>query len=607
MKLKRFFHDLAIRRKLLLITLTISVAVVFMAVLALFSFQVWDYRGNFKQDTSTLASIVANSSAAALAFNDHHSANEIIGSLQAKPTVECARLENLKGETIAHFDQGNTEIGLEKFPAPGQFSFYDGALLYTEAVFLDGKRIGTLYLRTNYHNDFVKLVQFYLFLISIVLALSVLLALWLSEKLGRLITFPLANLTETARRVGEKNDYSVRSAGDGRKDELGLLGAAFNHMLERIQSQDTALSLSQQKLGSLVNSIDGIVWEWNAVTYEFTFVSEQCRKMLGYPPEAWLGNPHFWDSVVHPDDIEKATNHYTVTSAKREPYCYEYRMIAADKRVVWIRESGVVLTEHDQAVAFRGILQDITEQKRAAAELEKLNRKLVATSRQAGMAEVATGVLHNVGNVLNSVNVSTTLLNDELEKSKILHLQKATGLLREHLPELPKFLANDAKGRLLPEFIIRVSDALHGEHSRWLNELKGLKKNVEHMKEIVAMQQSYARVSGVFEPMDASALIEDALQVNWAGLERHGVKVIRDFQPVPPIMVDKHKVMQILINLISNAKYALDEKPMNEKKTFIAHRPRRHRARANCRDGQWRRNFPGKFDAHFRPRFHDQK
>ena len=569
MNLTDYFRNLAIKRKLLLITLTICAVVLFIAVAALFLFQVLDFRANFKRDTALLSAIIAKNCTSALKSGDSKAANEIILSLEGKSSVQLVGLVNASNEVVALFGDLKAAVMRTQFPPPKEFKFYDGSMLYDEDIYLDNQRIGTLYLRMDYHSEFSELIHFYSFLVVIVVVVSALLAFWLSEKLGLLITTPLFNLTETARRVGEKIDYSVRTNLSGRKDELGLLGAALDHMLERIHSQDTALNLSQQKLGSLVNSIDGIVWEWNAVTFEFTFVSEQSRSILGYPPEAWLGNPNFWDSVVHPDDLEKATAHCLQAIAKREPYHYEYRMIAADQRVVWMRESGVVLTDDNKAVAFRGILQDITEQKLAAGELEKLNRKLVDTSRQAGMAEVATGVLHNVGNVLNSVNVSTTLLNDELEKSKIQHLQQAAGLMRAHLPELPNYLAEDTKGRMLPEFIIKVADAMHGEHHRWREELRGLKKNIEHMKEIVAMQQSYARVSGIFEALDPSDLVQDALQINLAGLERHGVEVVRDFHSTPRIMVDKHKVMQILINLIRNAKYALDNNPPNQKKLTL--------------------------------------
>lgn len=570
MKLKNFIRNLAIQRKLLLITLTICAAVLCVAVAALFIFQILNFRENFKLDTSTLASIVADNSAAALAFDDRKAAADTLASLKAKPSVECACLVNTKNQIIAHFGKDHGEEKLGDFPEPGQFKFIGGALLFTQQIYVDSKQVGALFLRMDYGNLFAQLIWFYSFLVVLVLIVSALLAFWLSEKLGSFISRPLSNLAHTALLVGEKNDYSVRADMAGRKDELGLLGASFNHMLERIQSQDTALNLSQQKLGALVNSIDGIVWEWSARSSEFTFVSEQCRAIMGYPPEAWLGNPGFWDTIVHPDDLAKATQHCLKAIEECEPYHYEYRMVAADKRVVWIRESGVVLVENGKASSLRGIFQDITEQKTAAEELEKLNQRLLVTSRQAGMAEVATGVLHNVGNVLNSVNVSATLLNDELEKSKVAHLQQATGLMRQHLPELPSYLSTDAKGRMLPEFLIKVADAVNGEHSRWREELKGLKKNIEHMKEIVAMQQGYAKVSGVFEKLQAKDLVEDALQVNAAGLMRHRVEVVRDFAPVPAIYVDKHKVMQILINLVSNAKYALDDTASDEKRITIS-------------------------------------
>jgi PAS domain S-box-containing protein len=569
MKIRQFFRNLPIQRKLLAMTLMLCATVLLVVMLALFGFQILTFRSDFKRDTAALASIVANNSTAALAFDDTKAATEIIGSLRAKPTVRSACLANARGELIAHFGDENA-INLALFPPPGQFRFIDGLLLYTANVEQDGKRIGALYLRTEYQSVLSRLLGFYGLLMLFILAGSSMLALWLSDRLGRVVTAPLLSLAETAKTVGKRNDYSMRSTVANRRDELGLLAESFNHMLARIQSQDAALNLSQQKFETLVNSLDGVVWEWSPKTLAFTFVSPQSERILGYPPEIWLVSPKFWDEVVHPDDREKATAAYLEAMVKQQPYHCEYRMIAADKRVVWIRESAVVLSENGQASVFRGIFQDITEQKRAAEELERLNRRLMESSRFAGMAEVATGVLHNVGNVLNSVNVSATLLHEQLEKSRIATLRQATGLLREHLTELPNYIASDPKGKLLPGFLIKVSDAMFTEHSRWQEELKGLKKNIEHMKEIVAMQQSYARVSGVIETLDPHDLLEDALQVNAAGLLRHGVNVIRMYEKVSSVSVDKHKVMQVLINLIRNAKYALEAAPAGEKKLTLS-------------------------------------
>ena len=516
MNAKNFFKGLTFQRKLLVITLTICAAVLFLAGLALIGFQIFSFRSNFKRDTATLAAIVANNSTAAMAFKDRKAAREILSSLKAKPTVVCVSLANARGEVVARFGEKPEEEQLSQYPVPGQFRFMSGHLLYAANVDLDGKCIGHLYLRTDYHSVFVELLRFYGLVLIVVMVGCSSLAFMLSKRLGRIVTVPVLDLAETARLVGEKHDYSVRSKVAARGDELGVLAGAFNHMLGRIQSQDAALSLSQQKLESLVNSIDGIVWEWNPHNSEFTFVSQQCSRILGYEPDRCLGDPHFWNTIVHPDDARQATQSRLDAIARPQPYYHEneYRMVAADQRVVWIHESAVVLVENGRPVAFRGIFQDITERKRAAEEMVKLNQRLIETSRQAGMAEVATSVLHNVGNVLNSVNVSVTLLSDELHQSSLKKLRQATGMVREHLPKLAAYLTSDKKGKLLPEFLIMIAEELEEEHTRWRSELRGLRKNVEHIKEIVAMQQSYARVSGVVEALPTRDLVEDALRIN---------------------------------------------------------------------------------------------
>ncbi|HEY4185172.1 MAG TPA: PAS domain S-box protein [Polyangia bacterium] len=168
--------------------------------------------------------------------------------------------------------------------------------------------------------------------------------------------------------------------------------------------------------------------------------------------------------------------------------------------------------------AVEGIARDITERKRAESELAAAHQRLVETSRRAGMAEVAAGVLHNVGNVLSSVTVSVA-----------------------HLTE-------------------RLKGQAGGEDASVTRDLESLGQSVEHIKEIVAMQQGYARLSGIQEEVPAETLIEDALRINREALERHGITVIREYSPSPPLVIEKHKVLQILVNILGNAKYACDGK-----------------------------------------------
>jgi len=216
-----------------------------------------------------------------------------------------------------------------------------------------------------------------------------------------------------------------------------------------------------------------------------------------------------------------------------------------------------------------GVSKDITALKVAEEQLAQVHRQLLETSRQAGMAEVATGVLHNVGNVLNSVNVSTTILNDQVRQSKTGHVGKVRDMLRQHENNLGEFLTSDPRGRQLPSFLAALADHLESEQKTLLSELEQLRKNVEHIKDIVAMQQNYAKVSGVTERVAMTELVEDALRMNSGAFARHDVKLVRDFRAAPEAVVEKHKVLQILVNVMRNAKYACDESGRSDKQITV--------------------------------------
>ena len=231
-----------------------------------------------------------------------------------------------------------------------------------------------------------------------------------------------------------------------------------------------------------------------------------------------------------------------------------------DGRVTWVLTSKLPLrNERGEIIGTFGVSKDITKQKETEFALERAQRELVDASRLAGMAEVATGVLHNVGNVLNSLNVSASVISAGFKQSKVESLAKVSALLGEHAADLGDFLTNDPKGRRIPEFLESLAVHSLAERDRLLAEAESLQRNVDHIKEIVAMQQSYATMVSIIEPLDAAALMEDSLRMNLGALARHSVNVIRDFQPAPQILAEKAKVLQILVNLIRNAKYAADD------------------------------------------------
>ncbi|MCB1079302.1 MAG: PAS domain-containing protein, partial [Verrucomicrobiae bacterium] len=318
---------------------------------------------------------------------------------------------------------------------------------------------------------------------------------------------------------------------------------------------------AKEKFEALVNSIEGVVFERDPRTNSLTFVSEQAERILGRPAGDWMKEPGSWEANLHPDDRDETARRCKESGQTRSTYSIEYRMLRPGGEVVWIRETGSpVIDEQGDISATRGVLSDVSDQKKAAEELEQTHRKLVETSRQAGMAEVATGVLHNVGNVLNSVNVASTLIRQRLNGSRLGTLGQLASLLQSQGERLPDFFRGDERGRLVPDYLEKLSHHLRQEQTEVLAEVEKLVKNVEHIKTIVDLQQSYARTGGAMEPVDLVALIEDAIGINQAAIARHRIQIIRSFDDsVPEVLADRNKVLQILVNLLRNAKHAIDD------------------------------------------------
>lgn len=202
---------------------------------------------------------------------------------------------------------------------------------------------------------------------------------------------------------------------------------------------------------------------------------------------------------------------------------------------------------------------------RAALRMSQVQTELNAKSRQAGMAEIATTVLHNVGNVLNSVNVSAELVSSQMRASKAQGLARVAQMMNEHIDDLGDFLTRDQKGKLLPEYLIRLADVVTVEQQGIIEELGQLTKGIDHIKTIVAAQQTYAVAVSIVETVPVSQLIDDALRMSAGSRSRQEVAVVKEIADLPLLSLDRHRVLLILVNLISNARQALggvlDRKP----------------------------------------------
>ena len=220
-------------------------------------------------------------------------------------------------------------------------------------------------------------------------------------------------------------------------------------------------------------------------------------------------------------------------------------------------ETSLKLVTQEKQDYIIAIARDITERKRAEVKLKTAQEKLLETAREVGMAEVATGVLHNVGNVLNSVSVTAESIQKRVRNSKISYLSDVVGLFEEHASELGTFMTNEERGKKIPAFLANLSKELIDEQERCLEALEALTKHVQHVGDIIQLQQSHSKTKGLIEPTSIAELVDDTLQINAETITRNSVEVKRDIANLPTLLLDRHKVLQILTNLISNAIYAL--------------------------------------------------
>ncbi len=207
---------------------------------------------------------------------------------------------------------------------------------------------------------------------------------------------------------------------------------------------------------------------------------------------------------------------------------------------------------------------------RDISEIQAMRHQLMALSHQAGMAEVATGTLHNVGNALNSVSVSASLVADKVRSSRLASLSKTVAMLERPKEELAAFLSQDPKGQKVPVLLAKLAQHLEEQQQSTLKELESMLSNLEHVKQVIKMQQVHTKTSALLEEVNLSEILDSALAMSEASISfPKGLDVIKEYQAESPIQVEKHKLMQILVNLCCNALESLAEEPAAEQRLLL--------------------------------------
>jgi two-component system, NarL family, sensor histidine kinase UhpB len=213
---------------------------------------------------------------------------------------------------------------------------------------------------------------------------------------------------------------------------------------ERRQMTEYKIKQSQERYFTLMNSVDGIVWEADAQTFAFTFISKQAEQILGYPAERWVTEPTFWADHIIEEDRKWAVNFCAAATAQGKPHQFEYRMIAADGRILWLRDFVSVLMENRKPVKLSGIMVDITEQKKMEQELsekerskQKLITEITILAQEKERNELGLELHDNINQLLSVVKLylgrakTEKALSEEMIDKSYLHLEEAIRDIRK--------------------------------------------------------------------------------------------------------------------------------------------------------------------------------
>lgn len=401
-----------------------------------------------------------------------------------------------------------------------------------------------------------------LLMAALAVAAALLLAVAASFLVSRTIARPIYKLIDAVKALARgRLETRIAMRESEASDEVRVLSESFNTMAASIGQRNRILEsvrfaaqqfLSAAEWGPVIGAV--LQKTGSAAEARCALVEERGKTVRYAWPEGWTppaaeDGTRLWRVPV----VARGARAGELVFQRLQPGG-EWNEAETDSFHAVAEMLGAAIS---QAHARDVLIEQVDAKETALTELAAAQQQLIEMSRLSGMAEIATGVLHNVGNVLNSVNVSATLVAASIRESKVDNLVPLVKMLLDHEDSLQDYIARDPKGSRILPYLTKVTALLQSERTSVLEELTSLTDHIDHIKTIVSTQQSYAKVSGLVENVSLEAMIEDAFRIINPGFERHDITVHMDLEPLPAIPADKHKVLQILLNLLRNAKQAV--------------------------------------------------
>lgn len=282
--------------------------------------------------------------------------------------------------------------------------------------------------------------------------------------------------------------------------------------------------------------------------------------------------PPGWDGLETIQQIWKADPNIQIVLCTAYSD-YEWSQI---RDLLGDRDSLLILKKPFDVIELKQMTYTLTTKWRADARVremeyarEQMQMKLIEISRRAGMAEVATGVLHNVGNILNSVNTSADMVSKRMKLLPLQHLGQAAGMIQDNAGDLGRFFSEDAKGMRLPGFLDQLASSMRNDQEEIVSELGKLKSRIDHIRHIIDAQQDHGLSYIMAQDIDLRELIDQVIEINACSLDNHDIRTHVQFDGESQIRSDRHLLMQILVNLMSNAKRSLKISAQRHKQITI--------------------------------------
>lgn len=287
-------------------------------------------------------------------------------------------------------------------------------------------------------------------------------------------------------------------------------------------------------------------------------LSKELRLLMGFKKTDKIIDYAIFLDMVHPNDRTIVENIFQQSLLTGEKFSLEIRVKAIGGQYRW----GYVVSSPEYGTSFpsrylSGIAMDITKKKHNEQKIDELNRKILQYARKSGRADVATSMLHNVGNILNTINVSSNILKEIISSQNFVDFFNVCSMLSDNIENIEKFLLLDDKGKLIPNYLAVLSAALVKSYNIACSEIENINIGVEHVRDILTTQHAFSKVTNVNEPVQLKYVIEQILKIFSEQLSSHAINVVEKYEDVPMVSLDRIKLEQILANLIKNAEESI--------------------------------------------------